>query len=174
MRYLAAVVVLGLSGLVGHAAARSSKEGLSLAPCRAGQAVRPSWVMRRWGRYIAASSHKYRVNPALIAAIITRESHGDARAWNHRTDARGLMQVRHGPWSPRANIDRGTGLFVAYYQQFGSLSLALAAYNAGPNNVARYHGIPPFAETLSYVPAVTTLYVRYHCAPLHIRQKGRL
>jgi soluble lytic murein transglycosylase-like protein len=122
--------------------------------------------MLRWQGPITKAARRYKVNPALIAAIISKESAGNARAWNRRTDARGLMQVRHGPWSPRANVNRGTALFAAYYQRFHSLSLALAAYNAGPSNVVRYGGIPPFRETQRYVPAVTTLYLRYRCAGL--------
>jgi soluble lytic murein transglycosylase-like protein len=120
--------------------------------------------MRRWGPLIKAAARTYRVNPALIAAIITRESGGYARAWNRQTDARGLMQVLHGPWDPRANIKRGTGLFAAYHQLFHSLTLALAAYDAGPNMVELYNGVPPFVETQLYVPAVTALFLRYRCA----------
>ena len=144
----------------------------SLDSC-AGGAVRPSWIMRRWGRFIAPASRKYRVNAALIAAIITKESEGNPRAWNHASDARGLMQVLHGSWSPRANIDRGTGLFALYHRRFRSLALALAAYNAGPGTVARYGGIPPFWETQRYVPAVTALYLRYRCAQLSIAHGRR-
>ncbi len=116
----------------------------------------------------------------MIAAIISKESAGNARAWNHASDARGLMQVLHGSWEPRHNVDSGTGLFVAYHQRFHSLALALAAYNAGPGNVARYGGIPPFWETQRYVPSVISLYQRYRCAPMpgdvsatHPRPKAR-
>lgn len=56
---------------------------------------------------------------------------------------------------PRGNIEGGVAYLASLLQRFsGDLSLALAAYNAGPEAVVRYHGVPPFAETQAYVSAI--------------------
>ncbi len=94
--------------------------------------------------------------PALVRA----ESGGQVRAVS-RTGARGLMQLMPGTatqlgvqdsFKADQNIAGGTayldGLLVRYHD---NIALALAAYNAGPGAVDRYHGVPPFAETRAYV-----------------------
>src|ERR1700737_945154 len=64
-------------------------------------------------------------------------------AWNSRSDARGLIQVLHGPWDPKENIEIGCTMLAGLLAQFHDLTLALAAYNAGPNAVLSYGGGPP-------------------------------
>jgi hypothetical protein len=89
---------------------------------------------------------------------MTMESDGDPLAWNSTSDARGLMQVLHGPWDPKKNVYTGCRILSAYLAQFGDLKLALAAYDAGPNAVITYGGVPPYRETHDYVIVVSYLY----------------
>jgi soluble lytic murein transglycosylase len=109
------------------------------------------------------------VDPHLVKAIIRTESNFESLAVS-RKGAQGLMQllpstasryaVGH-PFNPEANI-RGGVRHLRYLQDLfaGSLSLALAAYNAGENAVIRHHGIPPYAETRQYVKKVLSHYGR--------------
>lgn len=117
--------------------------------------------VRRWAYLVVPAARRYHVDPNLVAAVITMESGGDPGAWNSGSDARGLMQVLHGPFDPAQNIDAGTRMLAGFLRQFHDLSLALAAYNAGPGAVRQYGGIPPYRETRDYVIIVTYLYDLY-------------
>lgn len=117
----------------------------------------------KYSSYINTSAQKYGVDPALIAAIIQNES-----GWNPNVvssaGAKGLMQKMEGTnlFDPASNIDQGTAELARDLKMFnGNISLALAAYNAGPGNVQKYGGIPPFAETQAYVPKVLASYKQY-------------
>ncbi|MGH7707379.1 MAG: lytic transglycosylase domain-containing protein [Vulcanimicrobiaceae bacterium] len=100
----------------------------------------------------------------LISAVITVESHGDPSAIS-TAGAGGLMQLmpataaRYGVadrFEPEANVDAGArylhDLLVRYHND---MSLALAAYNAGPGAVDAAHGVPAYPETRAYVARVT-------------------
>ncbi len=102
----------------------------------------------------------------MIAAVMTVESGGDPLAWNSGSDARGLMQILHGPWDPAKNVDVGASMLAGFKQEFGTWRLALAAYNAGPGAVNSYGGVPPYQETQDYVVVVQYLYERYSKHPL--------
>src|SRR5713101_2067068 len=116
---------------------------------------------------IRAASQKYAVDQELIASVIFVESNFNPRAVSPRS-ARGLMQLLPETaqrfavadvFDPSQNIDAGTRYLkelLELYKQ--DLRLTLAAYNAGPDRVERFGGVPPFAETVSYVHRVTQTY----------------
>jgi hypothetical protein len=107
------------------------------------------------------------VDPFLARAVIQAESAFNYRA-RSRTGALGLMQLmpqtaeRFGvldPFDPRQNITGGTKYLRWLLDYFkGDLTKTIAAYNAGEGAVDKHGGIPPFAETLAYVPRVMQLY----------------
>ncbi len=107
------------------------------------------------------------LSPYLIRSIILTESQGDPRKVSPK-GAKGLMQlmpvvVQHyrvsDPYDPVANIQAGVQYLVNLLEEFsGDLTLALAAYNAGPTAVRKYRGIPPFPETQAFVLRVNDLF----------------
>ena len=107
-----------------------------------------------------------------MKAIVAKESCFDSEALS-RVGAQGLMQLMPDtaqwlkvtdPLDPEENLRAGVRYIASLREQFGTLDLALAAYNAGPGNVRRYKGVPPFAETESYVQMVKAYYRRYAAA----------
>ena len=121
-------------------------------------------------RLVSANAGAFGVDPALVKAIIANESGFDANATS-RTGAQGLMQLEpatasdlgvSNAYDPAQNIWGGTRYIRSLLDRFqGNLPLAIAAYNAGPQAVEKYGGIPPYAETQSYVQNVLGSYERY-------------
>jgi len=114
---------------------------------------------------IRAAAEKDGVSEKLITHVIAVESNFNPRAVS-RKRAQGLMQLlpetaaRYSVanvFDPAQNIDGGTRYLKDLLQLYrGDLKLALAAYNAGPDMVERYGGIPPFPETQNYVKRITS------------------
>jgi soluble lytic murein transglycosylase-like protein len=118
----------------------------------------------RYAKLIHAAALKHGVDEKLIAQVIAAESNFDARAVS-RKRALGLMQLLRetaaryavvNVFDPAQNIDAGTHYLKDLLDRYrGNLQLALAAYNAGPEMVDRYGGVPPFPETQNYVRQIT-------------------
>lgn len=104
---------------------------------------------------------------AFFQAMIKVESNYAQGAVSH-AGALGLAQLMPGtadylhvdPSDPLENLDGGARYLLEQMAEFGSLDLALAAYNAGPEAVRNYEGIPPYAETRSHVVKVMAVYDR--------------
>ena len=106
------------------------------------------------------------IDAALIKAVIMAESRMNPNAQSH-AGAQGLMQLMPSTaanlgvtdsFDPEQNIRGGSNYLRKNIDKFGSIELALAAYNAGPQNVIKHKGIPPFEETQIYVERVMDLY----------------
>ena len=123
----------------------------------------PAPTMLEMHVLLAGAGAAHHIDEDLLASVVRAESAGQVRAVS-RTGARGLMQLMPGTASalgvqdafkPEQNIAGGTAyldaLLTRYHDDAG---LALAAYNAGPGAVDRYHGIPPYRETREYVARV--------------------
>ncbi len=120
--------------------------------------------------YINAAAKRYRLDPALIKAVIRVESAFDPHAVSW-AGAQGLMQLMPGTadmmqvrnaFDPRDNIFGGSRYLRCMLDRFGGdLKLSLAAYNIGPERVARENKIPNVRETQAYVRLVLKFYKRY-------------
>jgi len=119
---------------------------------------------------IRKASKRYGVDFSLLKAVIHVESGFNPSAVSGK-GAKGLMQIMPGnfngldvsdPFNPSQNIMGGTRYLNRLIRRYGNtLSLALAAYNAGPSAVDRYETIPPFPETRRYVKKVMKAYAMY-------------
>lgn len=112
---------------------------------------------------LTSAGDQHNIDADLLASVVKAESGGRVRAVS-RVGAQGLMQLMpstarqlgvENTFAPKENIDGGTAyldMLLTHYHN--NVALALAAYNAGPAAVDRYHGIPPYAETRAYVARV--------------------
>jgi soluble lytic murein transglycosylase-like protein len=115
-------------------------------------------------RIVADAAGRNGLSPSLVTAVIATESGGDPSAVS-RAGAAGLMQLMPGTaaqygianrFDPTANVDGGCRYLHDLMNRYhNNVSLALAAYNAGPGAVDASRGIPPFQETRAYVARVT-------------------
>lgn len=128
---------------------------------------------KRFSPLLGKAARRYRVDEALLHAVVTAESAYDPRAVS-KAGAVGLMQLMPGTarrygttdrYNPEQNVYAGTRYLRDLLLQFNNTELALAAYNAGEHNVIRYgHKIPPFRETRKYVRKVMRYWKKYRAA----------
>jgi hypothetical protein len=120
---------------------------------------------RSYARSVMADAWRTHLDPRFIMSIVTVESRWRSNALSH-SGARGLGQLMPATarrlgvnaWSPAENL-RGTSSYLKTLMDHfagkpNAVKLAIAGYNAGPNAVERYHGVPPYTETRNYVVRV--------------------
>jgi hypothetical protein len=108
-----------------------------------------------------AATRRYDLPAGLLKSVARAESGFNPKA-HSPAGAIGLMQLMPGtarelgvdPHDPAEAVDGAARLLRSHLDQFGSVRLAVAAYNAGPGAVRRYDGVPPYAETRTYVQRV--------------------
>jgi soluble lytic murein transglycosylase-like protein len=130
---------------------------------------------------LAKAGAAFDIDTDLLASVIRQESGGHSRAVS-RAGAQGLMQLMpktaaqlgvSNSFAPSQNIDGGTAYLDALLTKYhDNLALALAAYNAGPAAVDRWHGIPPWRETRLYVARVIHEYNRRYKLRLDAEQQA--
>jgi len=134
----------------------------------------PSANQPPYHEIVFAAASRYGVDAELIDSVMEVESHYNPKAISAK-NARGLMQLlpetaaRLGVkdiFDPKENIDAGTRYLRDLLQLYNNdLTLALAAYNAGPDKVQKYGDVPPYRETQSYVKQVKRKYQKSKSAP---------
>ena len=117
-----------------------------------------------FGKFIQDAARQHGLDEALISSVIFAESKFNPKAVS-RKQALGLMQLLpstaarysvSNAFDPAQNISAGAHYLKDLLDQYhGNLQFALAAYNAGPQSIELYHGIPPYPETVDYVRRVT-------------------
>lgn len=133
---------------------------------KADEVAGSSAINRDYSGFVRQAAAKYEIEPDLIHAVIKTESNGNHRAVSSK-GAMGLMQLMPStaydmnvanPFNPEENIEGGTKYLKQLLEKFnGDLTLALAAYNAGPKTVERYGSVPPISETRQYVKKIISL-----------------
>jgi len=141
------------------------------SPINGTQSITPNpKAAQRLSQYddiINAASKSFGVDKNLIKSVILTESAANENAQSS-AKAKGLMQLIdstaanmgvNNVWNPQENIYGGTKYLAEMLRKYnGNLDLALASYNAGPDNVDKYGGVPPFDETQNYVKRVIGYY----------------
>jgi soluble lytic murein transglycosylase-like protein len=154
--------VLGICSLVGLLCACSGGGYLPYAP----HSLDPMTL----NSLVANAAQADGVPQGLVRAVVMAESGGNPSAVSI-AGAQGLMQLMPGtaagcgiadPFDATQNVSCGTSYLRSLLNRYhGNVTLAVAAYNAGPGAVDRYHGVPPYAETQAYVVRVLNAYRNY-------------
>lgn len=145
------------------------------------QITAEAWVTAQlpFGSQITAAARAQKLDVLLLAALVKQESRFDPDAVSH-AGAMGLTQLMPQTARSLGVIDahdpeqalRGGARYLAMQlRTFGKVSLALAAYNAGPGAVKRHRGIPPFAETQTYVRRILNYRREFRVQVARERQK---
>ena len=124
----------------------------------------PQYIGNYNGPYLATAkqmARRYGIPEGLFLRLVQQESGWNASARSHK-GAIGLAQLMPGtaaflgvnPNNPTENLEGGARYLRQQFDRFGRWDLALAAYNAGPEAVSRYNGIPPYRETQNYVRVI--------------------
>ncbi len=146
--------------------ATPTSSGTQSAPTQSTSTKYPS-NQQQLNVFFQKASNRYGIDIDLLKAVAKAESGFDASAVSN-TGAIGIMQLMPSTasslgvtnlYDPEENIMGGANYLSQLLNQYnGNISLALAAYNAGPGNVDKYNGIPPFKETQNYVAKVLEYY----------------
>ena len=146
---------------------------MALSGATAGASSLPPGVP--YGAEITAAARKYGLDPALLAGLVRQESNFDPTAGSP-AGARGLTQLMPATAAslgvtdvtdPAQALEGGAKYLSQQLAAFdGDVTLALAAYNAGPGAVQRYGGVPPYAETQAYVQKVQAFAAAYRGTPV--------
>jgi soluble lytic murein transglycosylase-like protein len=125
------------------------------------------WSRAALEEIVHEAARQENLDPRLVSSLVTVESAWNPLAVSHK-GALGLMQLMpataarldvEDAFDPSQNARGGVAELARLIDRYaGNLNLALAAYNAGEGAVARYRGVPPFAETRGYVERILTLY----------------
>lgn len=163
MRVEAMAAVPGASAAMERQALRSAEEDHPKEAPEGDKRRAASPTVAEMREILAHAEVRHRVDADLLASVVRAESGGRVAAVS-RAGALGLMQLMPGTatamgvkdaFAAEQNVDGGSAyldwLLTRYHD---NLTLALAAYNAGPGAVDRYHGVPPFRETRAYVARV--------------------
>jgi soluble lytic murein transglycosylase-like protein len=149
---------------------RSEAEPVPPSPVAAPAPAAASEHVPSLEEIVLSACSRYGIDPDIIYSLIRAESDFDPKAVSPK-GAQGLMQLMpktatrlgvQNPMDAAANVEGGTRYLQSLLEQYHyDLTKALAAYNAGPERVDQYHGVPPYRETITYINRIVRdLYAR--------------
>ncbi|MFK7893818.1 MAG: lytic transglycosylase domain-containing protein [Granulosicoccus sp.] len=155
---------------VRHSYSNATRPASVVNPCRGLTRKALAEKGRRLDKEFLAAARAFGIDAALIKAVARAESCFDPSAVSG-AGAKGLMQLMPATASELGvsdifnrtqNLRGGADYLARMLQRYDNdTDLALAAYNAGPGNVEKYNGIPPFPETINYIKSVRTFQQQY-------------